>query len=214
MIWPQIRASVEEANTRMFEKNVPLILLPQIRASVEEANTAARELRARVILSAANTRLRGGGEHQTRRDEISRALSPQIRASVEEANTLASPEVTPGPACRKYAPPWRRRTPQPKSDAYGKYLGRKYAPPWRRRTRVPGAGRPTTWRRSRKYAPPWRRRTPAAAAGFAGDAFVPQIRASVEEANTPIAGRHERFPALAAANTRLRGGGEHGLTAG
>ena len=61
---PQIRASVEEANTRVFPSCSLSMISPQIRASVEEANTSRVHRIYPRERCAANTRLRGGGEHQ------------------------------------------------------------------------------------------------------------------------------------------------------
>ena len=109
---PQIRASVEEANTTTSPRGSVSLLTPQIRASVEEANTLPDELSRVGGRGAANTRLRGGGEHTLpSRSASTSDVLPQIRASVEEANTSAARTVGgTGRRRRKYAPPWRRRT--------------------------------------------------------------------------------------------------------
>ena len=231
---PQIRASVEEANTRRARRSKVPARKPQIRASVEEANTGASSRR-----SPTRSRCRKYAPPSRRRTPSRCEMSdvgsgtPQIRASVEEANTRRGAS---GPrrrtSSRKYAPPSRRRTqPEQVAPIPLRRLGRKYAPPSRRRTPTAPCHRHQLGCR-RKYAPPSRRRTPEVVddrrgAGRVaantrlrrggehstsnaprGATWAPQIRASVEEANTthrsrPVpSGRH-------AANTRLRRGGEH-----
>ena len=151
---------------------------------MEEANTSCRPAWTRVDLLAANTRLRGGGEHLEQSVGAVEAVLPQIRASVEEANTaiilcvaglcMAWPQIrasveeanTPSSdscSSRRSSVPQIRASVEeantcrtPSSALLS--MSRKYAPPWRRRTRrrrrLPSRGG-----RSRKYAPPWRRRT-------------------------------------------------------
>ena len=134
---------------------------------------------------------------------------------------------------RKYAPPWRRRTLM-RADA-----GRQVVNLPQIRASVEEANTPQTHQpdeaecRCRKYAPPWRRRTPGVSPCPLHRMTTPQIRASVEEANTlrdlrrarigfggrkyapPWRRRTHRNRTTAAAhptpaaNTRLRGGGEH-----
>ena len=67
--------------------SVPDDHVPQIRASVEEANTRSRARGSARADEAANTRLRGGGEHIFHPKKFTVSELPQIRASVEEANT-------------------------------------------------------------------------------------------------------------------------------
>ena len=131
---PQIRASVEEANTRRRSRQPPRHrgrkYAPPWRRRTHvhprgtgtdrrAANTRLRgggehpvpDHRGAVLRGAANTRLRGGGEHSLDEASVLRSYgSPQIRASVEEANTRHRQRGRCRQRRRKYAPPWRRRT--------------------------------------------------------------------------------------------------------
>ena len=187
-------AAVWAANTRLRGEGEHITsavwtgerpMTPQIRAS-EEANRHWPLGTGEAGQWAANTRLREGGEHRSGGCE---GLPPLVAANtrLREGGEHPAPSL-PGPSPlsrRKYAPPWRRRTPAfdgsgtvavqlaantrlrgggehrpPPSAARRRGRRcRKYAPPWRRRTpRSPRAAssRPVC----RKYAPPWRRRTP------------------------------------------------------
>ena len=182
---PQIRASVEEANTKRARKSASLVACCRKYAPPSRRRTLPPRLQQQHVQDAANTRLRRGGEHPLRAEggrgvppdaantrlrrggehKVGMVLPaapwpPQIRASVEEANTRCG----------------------------------------RRRRRSAGC--------CRKYAPPSRRRTPLTSIPAWVASLPPQIRASVEEANTD-GPSGPGIRGSRAANTRLRRGGEH-----